>query len=146
MLNKRKLISYLLDCLIIGLFTNIFLNYIIFLIKKIFSISYNIELAIISVYGLGVGIYLFYIFKKEKTIGKYIAKKIIKDENKKFTLKEIIIIIIIINGYFLFEHFFLKWRSKKIEKVQKINENAPKDNHNFKNILKKNAKTVKKKK
>lgn len=108
MLNKRKLISYLLDCLIIGLFTNIFLNYIIFLIKKIFSISYNIELAIISVYGLGVGIYLFYIFKKEKTIGKYIAKKIIKDENKKFTLKEIIIIIIIINGYFLFEHFFLK--------------------------------------
>ncbi len=108
MLNKRKLISYLLDCLIIGLFTNIFLNYIIFLIKKKFSISYNIELAIISVYGLGVGIYLFYIFKKEKTIGKYIAKKLVRNENKTINSRDILILILTCLILSIFEHYFLK--------------------------------------
>lgn len=108
MLNKRKLISYLLDCLIIGLSTSIFLNYIIFLIKKKFSISYNIELAIISVYGLGVGLYLFYIFKKEKTIGKYIAKKLVRNENKTITSRDILILILTCFILSIFEHYFLK--------------------------------------
>lgn len=143
-MKKQKLISYFLDFLIIIIIGTNIITFILDLLYKNNIITIDEEVYIAFTYIICMIIILKKIFKKEKTIGKYIAKKIIKDENKKFTLKEIIIIIIIINGYFLFKHFFLKWRNKKIEKVQKINENAPKDNHNFKNILKKNAKTVKK--
>lgn len=107
-MKKQKLISYFLDFLIIIIIGTNIITFILDLLYKNNIITIDEEVYIAFTYIICMIIILKKIFKKEKTIGKYIAKKIIKDENKKFTLKEIIIIIIIINGYFLFEHFFLK--------------------------------------
>lgn len=97
MLNKRKIISNLIDLVLI-IFVNTCVVYTILKLLSFFTIIINaiyFFILLIDVLAI-VGYLLPYLFKKEKTIGKLIAKKIIKKEDAKFTFKDIIIILIIL--------------------------------------------------
>ncbi len=97
MLNKRKLIGNLIDLVLI-IFVNTCVVYIILKLLSFFTLNMNVIFFIILLIDVLtiVGYLLPYLFKKEKTIGKLIVKKLIKKEDAKFTFKEIIILLIIL--------------------------------------------------
>lgn len=97
MLNKRKSIGNLIDLVLI-IFVNTCVVYTILKLLSFFTLNMNVIFFIILLIDVLtiVGYLLPAIFKRKQTIGKLIAKKIIKKEDAKFTFKEIIIILIIL--------------------------------------------------
>lgn len=94
--NKRKAISNIIDLILIivinGLVDEAFLRLLSLFISRIDIVFYVILIinTILLMYNLSN------LLNLPKTIGKKIASILVKDENKKITWKEIIILIIIL--------------------------------------------------
>lgn len=94
--NKRKAISNIIDLILIivinGLVAEAFLRLLSLFISRIDIVFYVILIinTILLMYNLSN------LLNLPKTIGKKIASILVKDENKKITWKEIIILIIIL--------------------------------------------------
>lgn len=98
MLNKRKLISYLIDIILIILVNTLVIE-IFFKILALFIPKIEILFYIIIIFDvIIITLYLLpYILKNNNTLGKKIAIKLIKNKDKKISVKEIILFIILIN-------------------------------------------------
>lgn len=100
-MNKRKTAGNIIDVfvyygsiiILFNVFSNIVLKIIsLFILKK--EIIFNILLIIYIILGnLGAII----IIKKEKTYGKFIAKRLVKDEKELVTLKDAILTFLILS-------------------------------------------------
>ncbi len=96
MLNKRKMIGCLIDFIVILLIFT-FLLEITKIIFYYMNLNENILIYSGCLFSVIIIVYLLpAIFKRKQTIGKLIAKKLIKKEDAKFTFKEIIILLIIL--------------------------------------------------
>lgn len=96
MFNKRKIISILIDCLLIIFLVAFFIE-----ITRILFAYINLSEKILFYLSCLISIIIIFyilplILKKKETLGKKIALFLIKDENKKISWKEVILLIIIL--------------------------------------------------
>lgn len=96
MLNKRKIISNLIDFLIIILINTFFISAFLKLLSLFISKMDILFYIIITLDIILITLNLSKMLRMKKTLGKKIALILVRDGNKKITWKEVIILIIIL--------------------------------------------------
>lgn len=96
MFNKRKAISNLIDIILIisinAILASAFLKLLSLFILRMDIVFYIIVVIDVTIITFNIP----NILKLPKTIGKKIASFLVKDENKKITWKEILILVILL--------------------------------------------------
>lgn len=105
MINLKKIISNIIDFVIIFIICNIICNcFFIFFNNNKIRIIIVTSTCLIIVWNF---LNLFFSSTQKKSIGTYIANKIIKNKNKQISILKLILIIAIINIIYQFISFLL---------------------------------------